>query len=295
MAGIWIPWLADAARLTGYPVNELVGWRSRGTGGAAGAMNAVEVVVCHHTAGGKTGEAPSLAVVRDGRAGLSGPLSHYVLGRSGTVYVVAAGACNHAGTSSWAGISGLNSRAIGIEAEDDGDGRWTPEQLDCYPRLVAACLYYMRRDASRAAAHREVAIPAGRKIDPAGIDMAAFRARVAQLLTDPLRLIPRGAPTAQEDQLSWTTPLADYYTGNPDDRLPAGEMLAWGTTHAANARDAARDAVARVAKLESKIDALMTRVVSGAPTGGPAALSEADLDRIAARVVALLGRKTSAP
>lgn len=188
MSGIYVPWLADAARLTGYPVAELSGWKSRGHGG----MTSVEGVVCHHTAGPKTGEYPSLQVVRDGRAGLPGPLANLGIGRSGTIYVVAAGLAYHAGVSSWAGYSDLNYRFLGIEAESTGlgTGDWTPEQLDCYPRLVAALLYYMRRNASRACAHRECA--PGRKIDPTGIDMPAFRARVGQMLADPLHLIPRG-------------------------------------------------------------------------------------------------------
>ncbi|MFR9807053.1 N-acetylmuramoyl-L-alanine amidase [Pseudonocardia sp. RS010] len=194
---VYVPWLADAARLTGYPVVELHGWRARGHGG----MAAVELFTLHHTAGPKAGEYPSLAVVRDGRAGLAGPLAHFGLGRSGTIYVNAAGLAWHAGVSRWAGVdpdgtkfdfSDLNSRALGCEAEDDGDGVWTAEQLDCYPRLAAACLYYMRRSAARVCAHRECATPIGRKPDPAGLDMNAFRARVAYLLTNPLQLIPRG-------------------------------------------------------------------------------------------------------
>jgi hypothetical protein len=111
------------------------------------------------------------------------------------VYVVAAGACNHAGKSSWAGQSDLNSRAIGIEAESAGLGDWSKAQLDCYPRLVAACLHYMRRGPERLCAHRECAIPKGRKPDPTGIDMATMRATVGHYLTDPLRLIPRGGST----------------------------------------------------------------------------------------------------
>lgn len=201
VTGIYVPWLADAARLTGYPVVEVAGWRSRGHGG----MSAVEGVVMHHTAGPRTGEYPSLAVVRDGRADLPGPLANLGLGRSGTVYVIAAGLAYHAGTSRWAGVDpdgrpfdfvNLNARFLGIEAEDDGDGTWTPEQLDCYPRLVAALCYYMRRPASRVCAHRECALPAGRKPDPAGIDMPTFRAHVGSLLVDPLNRIPRHRPAA---------------------------------------------------------------------------------------------------
>lgn len=194
---IFVPWLADAARLTGAPVSEVAGWRTRGHGG----MSSVEGVVLHHTAGPPNGEMPSLRVIRDGRADLAGPLAHYGVGRSGTIYVVAAGTAWHAGASSWDEISGLNSRFLGLEAEDDGDGTWTPEQLDIIPRLVAACLYFMRRESGRAAGHLEVALPPGRKVDPKGIDLDGLRVQVAEMLTDPLRLIPRGvagpAPTTR--------------------------------------------------------------------------------------------------
>jgi hypothetical protein len=227
-----LQWLADAARLTGYPVVEVGGWRGRGT-----ELRGAEVVVCHHTAGPRTGEMPSLAVLRDGRPGLPGPLAQLGLGRSGTVYVIADGRANHAGTSSWAGFSSLNNWSIGIEAEDDGDGSWTPEQLDCYPRLAAALLHHMRRPAARIASHREVAVPAGRKIDPTGIDMNAFRARVAELLADPLRRIPRGGPPPatpahREDDATVQIDLTFYRVerdgGTGDDRLvvdPAGPLF----------------------------------------------------------------------
>jgi hypothetical protein len=199
MAGVFVPWLVDAARLTGYPVVEVAGWQARGHGGLA----SVEAVVCHHTAGPAAGEAPSLAVVRDGRADLAGPLSHLVLGRSGTVYVVAAGKAWHAGTSTWDGLTALNERSIGIEAESVGNGHdWTAQQRDCYPRLVAALLHYMRRPAWRAAGHAEVAVPPGRKIDPTGIDMSQLRATVARMLDDPMRRIPRGATTQESDDLT---------------------------------------------------------------------------------------------
>jgi hypothetical protein len=249
VSGIFVPWLADAARLTGYPVSEVSGWRSRGHGG----MTAVEGVVCHHTAGPRTGEYPSLQVVRDGRTGLPGPLANFGIGRSGTVYVFAAGLAYHAGVSSYAGFTDLNYRFLGIEAESTGlgSGDWTPEQLDCYPRLVAALLYYMRRNASRACAHRECA--PGRKIDPTGIDMPAFRARVAAMLADPLHRIPRGggpagtAPTLRpEDDVMYikcdlgkgvtgtallTGPIFVGLTGgevaSADDQISKGAPVQW--------------------------------------------------------------------
>lgn len=188
MAGIYSPWLADAARLTGYPVVEVAGWRTRGHGG----MRVVEGVIAHHTAGPRTGNYPSLNVVTNGRAGLAGPLSAFGLGRDGTIYVISAGQSWHAGVSKWAGFSDLNDEFYGIEAESAGTlNDWTPQQKDCYPRLVAAILYYIRRGADRVTGHKECALPLGRKPDPAFLDMVTMRAQVATMLLDPLRRIPR--------------------------------------------------------------------------------------------------------
>ncbi len=266
-SGVWVPWLVDAARLTGYPVVEVPGWTTRGHGG----MTSVEGVVLHHTAGPAPGEMPSLAVVRDGRAGLTGPLSNLGLGRSGTVYVIAAGTTYHAGASSWAGLTDLNSRFLGIEAESVGDGRdWTAEQRDCYPRLVAALLHYMRRPATRAAGHAEVAVPAGRKIDPAGIDMTGLRATVAHMLGDPLTRIPR--PTAPSRS---TTSGDDTMT--PDQARMLADVHAvltarWGTWQGGTDEqltlvDLARRANVEVravhpnlASLHAKVDALNAKL-----------------------------------
>lgn len=195
----FIPWLVDAARLTGYPVVEVPGWKGRGHGG----MRVTEGVVCHHTAGPKVGNMPSLGVITNGRAGLAGPLANYGLARDGTVYVVAAGCAWHAGASSWAGFNDLNDEFVGIEAEDDGDGKWTPEQHDSYPRLVASILFYCRRGSERTCGHKECCLPKGRKPDPGGVNMIDFRNRVNWLLGDPLKRIPRfsnpPAPTKKKD------------------------------------------------------------------------------------------------
>lgn len=181
-------WLADAARLTGYPVNEVAGWRGRGHGD----FRVIEGVVEHHTADGPTGIYPSLGVVRDGRAGLAGPLANLGLGRDGTIFVIADGVAWHAGASRWAGYTDLNDEFIGIEAESTGTrDDWSAHQRDAYPRLVAAILFYLRRGADRACGHKECATPLGRKIDPAFWDLNAMRGQVAWYLTDPVRRIPR--------------------------------------------------------------------------------------------------------
>lgn len=100
-----------------------------------------------------------------------------------------------------------------------------------------------------------------------------------------------GASMAVRDEV-WQTPLPDYYTANSDDRMWASECLAWGTTHAAHARDAAREALAKATTLESKVDALLARVVSGG-TANPGGLSDADMARIAAVVAPAVAAELS--
>lgn len=169
--------LADACRASGLPVTEVAGWASRGRG----QMTAVRTVVCHHTAGPATGDFPSLQVVRDGRTGLPGPLSHLGLGRTGRVYVIAAGLCSHTGVTFQPDQG--NRFAIGIEAEATGTAPWPRVQLDAYAALCAALTLHYRLGVDRVLGHREIAAPAGRKIDP-NFDMDEFRRTVARLRED---------------------------------------------------------------------------------------------------------------
>ncbi|MEI7995202.1 MAG: N-acetylmuramoyl-L-alanine amidase [Methylococcaceae bacterium] len=92
--------------------------------------------MCHHTAGPKNGNMPSLRTVTEGRSDLSGPLAQLCLGRDGTYYVVSAGRCNHAGAGEWQGITSGNTNFIGIEAENTGtsDDPWPEVQMDAYRR-----------------------------------------------------------------------------------------------------------------------------------------------------------------
>lgn len=174
-----LTWLADVLRAAGCKVVEQDGWKNAGRA----EMGTVKGVLLHHTAGPLKGNAPSLALVQHGRSDLPGPLSHLVLGRDGTFYVVAAGRCNHAGAGSWQGVTAGNSSFIGIEAENAGTGvdPWPEVQMDAYARGVAAILKHIGADDVMAAGHKEYALPRGRKIDPS-FDMVAFRANVAAFM-----------------------------------------------------------------------------------------------------------------
>lgn len=165
--------LADACRKSGLTVVEVDGWRTRGHGQFAG----VNSIVCHHTATSAraAGDYPSLRIVRDGRSDLPGPLSQLGLGRSGTVYVIAAGVAWHAGATFYPRQD--NWHSIGIEAEHDGLSPWSPVQLAAYVRLVAALREHYEVPLSNVQGHKEVAKPLGRKPDPT-FDMTDFRRRV---------------------------------------------------------------------------------------------------------------------
>ncbi|WP_158578928.1 peptidoglycan recognition protein family protein [Spongiactinospora rosea] len=110
-----------------------------------------------------------------GRAGLAGPLSHFGLGRSGRIYVIAAGRCWHNAPSTSAHHT--NSASIGIEAENNGSQPWPAGQLDAYRKLCAEPCNAFDLPASRVRGHKEVN---REKPDPHHIDMNTFRAEVAR-------------------------------------------------------------------------------------------------------------------
>lgn len=165
-------WLADVARNAGLDVVEVEGWETRGRPYCSMRPKGV---VCHHTGGPTSGDMPSLRLLIDGRKGLPGPLSQYGLGRSGKVYVVAAGTSNHAGAGGWKSLDS-NCDVVGIEAENTGKDPWPKRQLEAYVALVAAICDRLGIDTSMVAAHKEWA--PGRKPDPHSINMDEFRAWV---------------------------------------------------------------------------------------------------------------------
>lgn len=170
-------WLADVLSTAGFVPTELAGWQ---TAGRPGGFGPVQGILCHHTAGPLTGNAPSLSTVVNGRPDLPGPLAHLHLARDGTYTVIAAGRCNHAGLGEWQGISSGNTNFIGIEAENAGapDDLWPAVQMEAYAKGCAAILNHIGADVIMCAGHKEYALPPGRKIDPS-FDMPSFRLKVA--------------------------------------------------------------------------------------------------------------------
>lgn len=139
-------------------------------------------MVFHHTASNKSGgSAPALGICRDGRPGIPGPLCNVLIGRDGTVHVMAAGRANHAGRGGpFRNIprdSG-NAFLVGVEVENDGIGeKWSAELLQTADVVFATLLLGLRRRSSWLIGHKEWAPT--RKIDPARLDMAHIRKRVS--------------------------------------------------------------------------------------------------------------------
>jgi peptidoglycan hydrolase-like protein with peptidoglycan-binding domain len=172
-----LTWLAQVLKDAGLRVSEQPGWQTRGRG----PMGTVRGVICHHTAGPRSGIMPSLSVITNGRPGLGGPLAQLGLGRDGTWFVIAAGRANHAGVGAHQGITAGNSSFIGIEAENQGipADPWPAVQLDSYKRGAAAILKKLGADVSMCIGHKEWAPT--RKIDPT-FNMGAFRTDVAAIM-----------------------------------------------------------------------------------------------------------------
>lgn len=170
--------LADIARRTGFPVIEQPGWRTRGHG----QMGQVRSVIAHHDA---ANQAPGTfnTAIQNGHLKLAGPLSHFALRRDGTIHVVAAGLCYHAGATINNSLY-ANNYSVGIEAGNNGLGEpWPRRQLDAYEQLCAELCKAFGLGADRVRGHKEIAAPLGRKPDPAGINMQWFRDAVARRMS----------------------------------------------------------------------------------------------------------------
>lgn len=212
-----LTWLPDVIANAGLTVKVEPGWNTHGyafTGPVRG-------IIAHHTATPATapGDYPSLRVVRDGRSDLAGPLSQLGLGRSGTVYILAAGRANHAGSGSYPGLSG-NADTIGIEAEHPGviSYPWPVAQLAAYYRLCAALLDHLDLPVDRLIGHKEWT---SRKVDPIGLNMDKFRSDVQSLRRRPNMFLPlsRDDATARKSDVAAIAYLlnAAYGTSLPGD------------------------------------------------------------------------------
>jgi N-acetylmuramoyl-L-alanine amidase/AmpD protein len=110
--------------------------------------------------------------------------AHFVVGKDGRVVqmVPIEKRAWHAGTSVLDGVSRVNDYSIGIEMVNLNDGRdpYPQPQMDAVAGLIRFIRARYPIPDERIVSHAQIALPAGRKSDPAGFDFAKIRA-LAQL------------------------------------------------------------------------------------------------------------------
>ncbi|WP_200302217.1 N-acetylmuramoyl-L-alanine amidase [Streptomyces adelaidensis] len=185
---------AALLRAEGVTVVEVGDWEDHNRN-HMGPWGPVHGVMFHHTV--TSGSARTVAMCRDGYAGLPGPLCHGVITKDGRVYLVGYGRANHAGlgdddvlraviaeralpADDEANTDG-NRHFYGFECENLGDGEdpWPAAQLLAIERVAAAVVRHHGWGA--ASAFRHLDWQPG-KVDPKGINWPAMQKRVASRL-----------------------------------------------------------------------------------------------------------------
>ncbi|MEV8396237.1 peptidoglycan recognition family protein, partial [Streptomyces sp. NPDC056650] len=137
----------------GVTVVEVGDWKTHNRN-SKGPWGPVHGVMIHHTV--TKGTANTVKIVRDGYAGLPGPLCHGMIAKDGRVHAVGWGRANHAGlgdpdvlaaviaerrppVDDEATVDG-NRAFYGFECENLGDGKdpWPEEQIEAIVRVIAA-------------------------------------------------------------------------------------------------------------------------------------------------------------
>lgn len=126
----------------------------------------IDTVVLHHTAGATAQGA--IDAMRG--AGIS---SHYVVDKDGKIYQLVNDKMEafHAGVSALRGDTSpsVNARSIGIEIVNMGTGNdpFTEKQMKALEQLVPWLMKTYKVPMQNLVGHKDVALPKGRKIDPA--------------------------------------------------------------------------------------------------------------------------------
>jgi len=172
---------AAAARVHGTAVRELAGFATRGHADPGRLTG----TILHDTITPSSWSSSQLsALLRDGYAGLPGPIANVQLDRDGTLVLIAARKAHHAGNGSWPGIASGNANACGIEAANNGrPERWTDRQRAIALTFATELHRAVGLDHRTVIGHREWA--AGRKTDPWSLDLPMIRATISARLADP--------------------------------------------------------------------------------------------------------------
>ena len=279
-----MPLLTDldtAVRKSGLVVRELPGWEKNWSAGAEEYLG----VGIHHTGAydeiGDTSsdEAYARWMAFEGRSGLPAPLCNLALSAESVVWVCASGNANGMGTTKAVGPMPYrkdgNGLYIVIEAMNSGTQGWGTRGKDAsgreitqyngYVRLCAALCSHYGWPASHVRAHWETSVTGKWDPgDPNGInfngqkvmDMDRFRAEVARVMRDGI----------EEDDVSaedvWNHKIG---VAGEDAEITAKAMQAQTHLRAAQAREAARAALAQANRNRDAIEAGFRKLDALAP------------------------------
>ena len=118
----------------------------------------------------------------------------------------------HAGVARWNGETAINDISLGVELENANDGRdpYPPAQYNALLNLASAKIAEYHIPLDNVVRHLDVAIPKGRKTDPAGFPWDKFKADLlASIQTDPLRT--HTIPAANGKVVRCGSGMAVYY------------------------------------------------------------------------------------
>jgi hypothetical protein len=151
---------AALMRDAGLEVYATSGWKDRGRSSSVD----YRYVIDHHTAA--TNDITSMLI--NGRSDLPGPLCNWELQEYGRWGLIASGRANHAGEATVSSSESYGIEATGPQNYPDVYGPAAfPGNYDSYTVGNACILAAMGiTDISRLKGHKEIAVPAGRKIDP---------------------------------------------------------------------------------------------------------------------------------
>ena len=188
----------------------------------------IDTIVLHHTATASEAEAVGRFFARPD-AGVS---SHYIVDRSG--YIVQSVSDEfrswHAGRSDFQGRPNVNNFSIGIEICNLGDSKepYSDAQYDALIRLMGWLVQNYQMPLENITRHRDIAIPAGRKIDTSNnFSVPRVIAGVQALLNGTYQSPDQSQPQPQPDHPSSRSitvtnaqntlqDIADIYLDNPN-------------------------------------------------------------------------------
>ena len=185
----------------------------------------IDTIVLHHTASGGTAQ----DVAHYFQNPSSQVSSHYIVGKDGVIVqsVPDGKKAWHAGTSTFKGRDNVNDFSMGIEIVNRGDSKdpWPEKQYEAVADLVAYLMKTYNVPMERITGHRDVALPKGRKIDPAdNFDWGHVKQLINQRMngTNP---VPRPDPKPEPEPQPKPLPSPQPKPGGGEYKVREGDSL----------------------------------------------------------------------